>query len=229
MRSMTRAMVSAARASRSPASALAASSARARSSAASSSTARRERSSCISANSSSALTRASSWRIRRSAALSSRPTAAASRVNDQLQSIQGGFASIHCDALLTRYVNELQREPICGRLVDRLGVPAWTAARPSGRANPNEQVKPTRIGGDPDGDEPSTRFHGERHPRLAMDAVEKANTGHPGLPMGAADIATVLFTRLPEIRRRRSRTGPTATASCCRPATARCCSMRCCI
>ncbi len=30
---------------------------------------------------------------------------------------------------------------------------------------------------------------------LSMDAVEKANSGHPGLPMGAADIATVLFTR----------------------------------
>jgi len=30
---------------------------------------------------------------------------------------------------------------------------------------------------------------------LAMDAVDKANSGHPGLPMGAADIATVLFTR----------------------------------
>lgn len=30
---------------------------------------------------------------------------------------------------------------------------------------------------------------------LAMDAVEKAKSGHPGLPMGAADIATVLFTK----------------------------------
>ncbi|MEN3349933.1 MAG: transketolase, partial [Bradyrhizobium sp.] len=30
---------------------------------------------------------------------------------------------------------------------------------------------------------------------LAMDAVEKANSGHPGLPMGAADMATVLFTQ----------------------------------
>jgi transketolase len=30
---------------------------------------------------------------------------------------------------------------------------------------------------------------------LAMDAVEKANSGHPGLPMGSADIATVLFTQ----------------------------------
>ncbi|WP_150522631.1 transketolase [Roseibium sediminis] len=30
---------------------------------------------------------------------------------------------------------------------------------------------------------------------LAIDAVEQANSGHPGLPMGAADIATVLFTQ----------------------------------
>ena len=42
----------------------------------------------------------------------------------------------------------------------------------------------------------------EKHDRMAnairflsMDAVQKANSGHPGLPMGAADIATVLFTR----------------------------------
>jgi transketolase len=30
---------------------------------------------------------------------------------------------------------------------------------------------------------------------LAMDAVQKANSGHPGMPMGAADIAYVLWTR----------------------------------
>ncbi|KEG18091.1 transketolase [Bartonella bacilliformis Peru38] len=30
---------------------------------------------------------------------------------------------------------------------------------------------------------------------LAIDAIEKAKSGHPGLPMGAADIATVLYTQ----------------------------------
>jgi transketolase len=30
---------------------------------------------------------------------------------------------------------------------------------------------------------------------LAMDAIEQAQSGHPGLPLGAADFATVLFTR----------------------------------
>ena len=30
---------------------------------------------------------------------------------------------------------------------------------------------------------------------LSMDAVERANCGHPGMPMGMADVATVLWTR----------------------------------
>ena len=30
---------------------------------------------------------------------------------------------------------------------------------------------------------------------LAMDAVQQANSGHPGMPMGMADVATVLFSQ----------------------------------
>ena len=30
---------------------------------------------------------------------------------------------------------------------------------------------------------------------LAMDAVQAANSGHPGMPMGMADVATVLWTK----------------------------------
>ena len=61
---------------------------------------------------------------------------------------------------------------------------------------------------------------------LAVDAVEKAKSGHPGAPMGCADMAFVLWTEFlrfdPE-----NPTGPTATASSSPPATAPCCSTRC--
>ena len=59
-----------------------------------------------------------------------------------------------------------------------------------------------------------------------MDAVQAANSGHPGLPMGMAP------GRLPALRAGHAprpagpAAGPTATASCSRRATARCCSTR---
>ena len=43
--------------------------------------------------------------------------------------------------------------------------------------------------------EPSARDMANAIRFLAMDAVEKANSGHPGMPMGMADAATVLVRK----------------------------------
>jgi len=66
------------------------------------------------------------------------------------------------------------------------------------------------------------------HRFLAADAVQKANSGHPGLPMGPASMAYALWdravlstTREPGLADR--------DALFCRPGMAPCCSMRCCI
>ena len=62
---------------------------------------------------------------------------------------------------------------------------------------------------------------------LSMDGVQAANSGHPGLPMAMAPVAYLLFARIME-HNPADPHGPTATASSCRPATARCCSTRSC-
>src|SRR6266581_4225089 len=65
------------------------------------------------------------------------------------------------------------------------------AAAPAGAASPAPSLD--------DRAQPISRADHDRMANairaLAMDAVEQSKSGHPGLPMGAADIATVLFTR----------------------------------
>ena len=60
---------------------------------------------------------------------------------------------------------------------------------------------------------------------LAMDAVQAANSGHPGMPMGMADVATVLYTDFLKFDAADPK-WPIATVSCCRQAMARCWPMR---
>ena len=59
--------------------------------------------------------------------------------------------------------------------VDPQTAPASTETSPSADASPKIMANAIRA--------------------LTMDAVQAANSGHPGMPMGMADVATVLFTR----------------------------------
>ena len=56
-----------------------------------------------------------------------------------------------------------------------------------------------------------------------MDAVEQAQSGHPGTPMALAPGGLRAVGPVPALRSRRIPTGPTATASCSPAATPRCC------
>ena len=61
---------------------------------------------------------------------------------------------------------------------------------------------------------------------LAVDAIEKAKSGHPGLPMGAAPMAYVLWTRHLRFTPQ-TPAGPIATALSCPAGTVPCSSMQC--
>ena len=68
---------------------------------------------------------------------------------------------------------------------------------------------------------PSRRERANAIRALSMDAVQKANSGHPGAPMGMADIAEVLWRDFlkhnpsnPSFADRDRFDYPTATARC---------------
>ena len=58
-----------------------------------------------------------------------------------------------------------------------------------------EQTASQQTSQDAPADSPAPREMANAIRALAMDAVEQANSGHPGMPLGMADVATVLFTR----------------------------------
>ncbi len=60
-------------------------------------------------------------------------------------------------------------------MTDSMTAEAASAATPTDSASPRELANAIRV--------------------LSMDAVEAANCGHPGMPMGMADVATVLYSR----------------------------------
>ena len=62
---------------------------------------------------------------------------------------------------------------------------------------------------------------------LAVDGVQQANSGHPGLPMGAAPMAYVLWTATFSTTRLTPR-GPIAIVSSSQLDMAPCCSTACC-
>ena len=61
---------------------------------------------------------------------------------------------------------------------------------------------------------------------LSADAIQKANSGHPGLPLGAAPIAYELWANHMN-HNAKDPNGRTGTALSSLQATARCCCIRC--
>ncbi len=63
------------------------------------------------------------------------------------------------------------------------------------RANQEDAVADTRHDFDPTAHGTSLAEMANAIRVLSMDAVQKAKSGHPGMPMGMADVATVLFSQ----------------------------------
>ena len=63
---------------------------------------------------------------------------------------------------------------------------------------------------------------------LAMDAVQQANSGHPGAPLGMADIADVVWREFLN-HNQVTLNGRTVTVSYYLMVMAQCCNMRYCI
>jgi transketolase len=63
---------------------------------------------------------------------------------------------------------------------------------------------------------------------LAIDAVEAAKSGHPGMPMGMADIAEVVWNDFLRHNPNNPKWFDRDRFVCCPTGTARCCTTPCC-
>ncbi len=82
------------------------------------------------------------------------------------------------------------------RITRRLTLPETKAKVPRIESGPSGPSMPeSRDVSDRATSQVSERAMANAIRALAMDAVEAAGSGHPGMPMGMADVATVLFTR----------------------------------
>jgi transketolase len=61
---------------------------------------------------------------------------------------------------------------------------------------------------------------------LAMDAVENANSRHPGMPIGTADVVTFLFTKYQRLDPKKPH-WPIRDRFVLSAGTVQCCSTRC--
>src|SRR5208282_2102593 len=84
-------------------------------------------------------------------------------------------AAARCRAALGRFMTMPDRLPTASATLAQAPRFPTAATNPAARAEHDRMANAIRA--------------------LAMDAVEQAKSGHPGLPMGAADIVTVLFSR----------------------------------
>ena len=86
---------------------------------------------------------------------------------------------------------------IDGRFPRRNHAARFDAAREAANGLPATGPESLGRSSPIDGDwmQPTQRRLANAIRALAMDAVEAANSGHPGMPMGLADAATALFTR----------------------------------
>ena len=97
--------------------------------------------------------------------------------------------------LITRTIDRPGLGAMCGRENSGVGKPLDVTTYSRLQVGKNLMTPPATAAAAAKGDLTKHNQMANAIRALSMDAVQQAKSGHPGLPMGAADIATVLFSR----------------------------------